>query len=858
MNFFKLLLFILLVLTAHLSAENESLEKVTLQLQWKHQFEFSGFYAAKEKGFYKAVGLDVSFLEYDGQSTVDKVVKGRVDYGLDYSSIIAEYSKGKPIVFIANFFKQSPLVIIAQENIKTPSDLKGKKVMGVSDTIDNITLLNMLNKFNVGIKDIENVPTTFNVNDFISKKVDAMTAFSTNELYSLDKKGIKYNVFDPTVFGAEYYDLNLFTSKKKVEINPEEVKKFKEASIKGWKYALAHKEEVADLIMRKYNSQQRSKEALLYEAKQIENLMLSNVYPIGSIDRNRVKLIAENFKQGQFIDSNHLQLDNFIFKYHYHDTQDTAKYNSLYLSDQEKNYLERKKEIKMCVDPNWMPYETIENAQHVGIAADYMNHISSILNTPVTLVSTQTWSESLALFQNEQCDILSLVATTPNRMALMNFTNPYLTSPLVLATQDDKPFISDISELKEKRIGILRNYASAELLENKYLNIHFVKVNTTTIGLKMVEKGELYGFIDSLTPISYQIQKHFPTQLKIAGQLNEKLEMGIATHKNKPLLLAILNKSINSIKDETKQNILQRWGSYKFHHTDSGIKTVWKIFSPILLLAILLIISHYVLRQYNKKLKKQVEHNIEELRQKDEVLLQKQRMAAMGEMLSMIAHQWRQPLGAINFALMGIEVKLASGHFNLETKDGREKFLSYLEKKHQSINEYVQHLSTTTDDFRNFFNPNKSKELVPLTTPIENALSIVQMHMEKHGIEIVKDYQTETELRLYGNEVMQVILTLLKNAEDNFLINNIRDPKITIKTQKVNNNLMISIGDNGGGIPKDVVDKIFQPYYSTKNEKHGTGLGLYMSRIIIEEHHNGNLDMENKDAGVSFKIIFKT
>ncbi len=512
----------------------------------------------------------------------------------------------------------------------------------------------------------------------------------------------------------------------------------------------------------------------------------------------------------------------------------------------------------MCVDPSWMPYEIIENGKHIGISSDYMKHISSILNIPITLIPTNTWSESLAFFKNEQCDILSLVATTPNRIALMNFTTPYLASPLVLATQEDKPFISDISELKEKRIGILRNYSSAELLENKYLNIHFVKVNTTTIGLKMVKEGKLYGFIDSLTPISYQIQKHFPAELKIAGQLSEKLEMGIATHKNKPLLLSVLNKSINSIKDETKQNILQRWGSYKFHKGNNGAKAAWKILFPILLLGILLLISHYVLRQYNKKLKKQVQQNIEELRKKDETLLQKQRMAAMGEMLSMIAHQWRQPLGAINFALMGIEVKLASGHFNLETKDGREKFLSYLEKKHQSINDYVQHLSTTTDDFRNFFNPNKSKELVPLTTPIENALSIVQIHMEKRGIEIIKDYQEETELLLYRNEVMQVVLTLLKNAEDNFLINNITDPKITIKTQKVNNNLVISIGDNGGGIPKDVIDKIFQPYYSTKDEKNGTGLGLYMSRIIIEEHHNGNLHMQNSDAGASFEMIFKT
>jgi len=307
MYIFKVWLWSLMFFNLLLHADTPTLEKVTLQLQWKHQFEFAGFYAAKEKGFYKDVGLDVSLLEYDGGDTIDEVAKGQTDYGVDYSSLISAYGNGKPIVFVANFLKQSPLVIVAQENIKSPAELKHKTIMGVSDTIDNITLINMLNKFDVQMKDIVSVPTSFTLDDFKNKRVDAIVVYTTNELYTLNKLGIKFTLFNPTIYGTEYYDVNLFTSKDKAKKNPEQVKRFKQASIKGWNYALTHKKEIVNLILKKYNNQNKSKKALLYEAQQIENLMLPNVYPVGSIDENRVKLIAENFRQSGYM-LNNIQL----------------------------------------------------------------------------------------------------------------------------------------------------------------------------------------------------------------------------------------------------------------------------------------------------------------------------------------------------------------------------------------------------------------------------------------------------------------------------------------------------------------------------------------------------------------------
>ncbi|HIQ46299.1 MAG TPA: HAMP domain-containing histidine kinase [Sulfurovum sp.] len=282
----------------------------------------------------------------------------------------------------------------------------------------------------------------------------------------------------------------------------------------------------------------------------------------------------------------------------------------------------------------------------------------------------------------------------------------------------------------------------------------------------------------------------------------------------------------------------------------------WKILFPFLLVAILLLLSHYAMRQYNKRLKQLVEEKINELEKKDELLIQQHRMAAMGEMLSMISHQWKQPLGAINSAIMGIKIKIDSGKFDLSSPSERKKFISYLNRKHASILEYVDYLSHTTDDFRNFFDPGKSKEMTSLNTPIENALNIVQKSLKKNGIEVITDFKTEAQLMMYPNEVMQVMINLLKNAEDNFLEKKTPNPKIMIGTFLKEEHFMIRVCDNGGGIPEETAKHIFEPYFSTKNNKMGTGLGLYMSKIIMENHHYGSLLVRNVASSVCFELIF--
>ena len=399
-----LLLFYFLVLNLYSNNNDSSnLEKIKLQLQWEHQFEFAGFYAAKEKGFYKEVGLDVEFIEFNlKKNIVDEVLKGNANYGLTYSSFIVDYMQGKPLVFVANFFKQSPLVLVTQKDINTPADLKDKKIMGLLDSSHKQTVLTMLDKFNLTEKDFQNIPRKFGIESFVDKKVDALSVFTTNEIYILDKLGVKYNILDPAAFGTKFYDLNLFTTKSEAKNNPIRVENFKKASIKGWEYALKNKEELVDIIIKKYNIQNKSKEALLFEANQIEYLMLSNIYPIGSIDLNVVQIISDNFAQSLFIPKKSREtLESFIYK---------TEENHLELTSKQKDYLIEKKELKFCVDPNWMPLEKIENGKHIGIAAELIKLISKNIETPLELVETNDWSQSLEMAKRRECDIIALAA----------------------------------------------------------------------------------------------------------------------------------------------------------------------------------------------------------------------------------------------------------------------------------------------------------------------------------------------------------------------------------------------------------------------------------------------------------------
>ncbi len=244
--------------------------------------------------------------------------------------------------------------------------------------------------------------------------------------------------------------------------------------------------------------------------------------------------------------------------------------------------------------------------------------------------------------------------------------------------------------------------------------------------------------------------------------------------------------------------------------------------------------------------------DITERQKAEEALAQQARMVQMGEMISMIAHQWRQPLNAISLTASNLRLKFDFKEFDSKSQEGFTKCSLEFSRELDNIQEYIRNLSSTIDDFRNFYKTNKESVCVKLEDVISKSMKIISISLHEDNIELIEEYSSNEKVELHENEMMQVILTIFKNAQDQFLEKEIEKPSIKVLTNKKT----ISICDNAGGVPKDIISKIFDPYFSTKSEKNGTGLGLYMSKIIIEEHHKATLSVKNIDGGACFTIEF--
>lgn len=248
----------------------------------------------------------------------------------------------------------------------------------------------------------------------------------------------------------------------------------------------------------------------------------------------------------------------------------------------------------------------------------------------------------------------------------------------------------------------------------------------------------------------------------------------------------------------------------------------------------------------NTELEKKLKQEILIRRQKEEMLLQQTRQAAMGEMISMIAHQWRQPLTVISLTADNIFLDLQFGTLDNEK----------LEHALSGIVSQVKYLSETIDDFRQFFVPNKDKENMLLHECLEGAYHIIGPSLLSKNIKVEKLYEDTTRISLYKNELVQVFINFLKNAQDAFIDNPVKNAFIKLHTREYEDYVEVLISDNAGGIPIEIQQQIFEPYFTTKSKKNGTGLGLYMSKTIIQDHSCGSIKVDNIDKGVLFTIQF--
>ncbi|WP_419764325.1 MAG: transporter substrate-binding domain-containing protein [Arcobacter sp.] len=281
------------------------------------------------------------------------------------------------------------------------------------------------------------------------------------------------------------------------------------------------------------------------------------------------------------------------------------------LNNEEIKYLKKKKIIKMCVLPDWLPFEQIDNnGNHKGIGADLMKIISKYLDTPIKLVATKQWSESLQNIRDRKCDILPVAMDVASRRDAMNFTKPYVAEPFVIATKADKLFIKDSNALSNKKVGIVKSYAFIDVLKQRNPLIQIVDVENTKEGLERVSSGELFGYIDTMPTIGYGIQKYSMFDLKIAGRLEFDIKLSIASRNDEPLLNTIMQKALDEISEEQKRTIVNKWIEIKVAQ-EVNYTLLWQTSLVFAIIVLIILYKNRTVHLLNKDLTK-AKNEIEE------------------------------------------------------------------------------------------------------------------------------------------------------------------------------------------------------------------------------------------------------
>lgn len=250
------------------------------------------------------------------------------------------------------------------------------------------------------------------------------------------------------------------------------------------------------------------------------------------------------------------------------------------------------------------------------------------------------------------------------------------------------------------------------------------------------------------------------------------------------------------------------------------------------------------LESLNRSLEERVEKTVNDLRRKDQMLIQQSRLAAMGEMINNIAHQWRQPLNNVGLIIQNLQLSFESGTISSEEMGSEISKAMAL----------IMHMSRTIDDFRNFFREDKEKQKFCVNRAVGRALEFVSAALKSRGIQVEIESGPDVIVNGYPNEYAQVLLNIISNASEEFGERSVTDPRIFIRITTENGRSAVYIRDNCGGIPVEIMPKIFDPYFTTREPDKGSGIGLYMSKVIIEQNMGGRLSARNVDCGAEFRI----
>lgn len=551
------------LLASPLAGAQASGQPTVLQLHWRHQFEFAGFYAALEQGYYRQAGIELSIREYQPElDLVDEVLSQRASFGIWGSQLISERLRGRPIVLLANYFKRSPLVILSDAEIRLPSDLRGRRLMVPASDIGTISYQIMFREFGLSQADLTLVPHSFSVDEFVRGEVDAMSAFLTDQPYAVRQAGKAFNVLDPNNYGAELYDVNLFTSAELAAAEPARVRAFLAASNRGWAYALEHPQELVELILERYNSQQRSREQLLFEARETAKVMLPKVYPPGSIDPQRLRRMAELYVQIGEADSV-APLQGFVFDA---EQQPVSAGSSLQLSAEERAWLARHPRLRVSNELDWPPFDYFENGAPKGYSVGLVKLLAEKLGVDLEFVQGDSWEQLVERFCAGEIDLLQPTDRPARVRECGLFSSPIIRETTQFLTRKGGRTVHAIDDLFGGTVASPRGWEQTELLRELYGDrLQLLETSGIREAIEAVRDGRADFTLDFGSVLRHHVHQLGYTNLQVqgiwdkAGKGGEFDALYLATPRQQPLLQGLIEKALGQISAAEKEHLQTLW-----------------------------------------------------------------------------------------------------------------------------------------------------------------------------------------------------------------------------------------------------------------------------------------------------------
>ncbi len=533
----KLVFLIFVFLFSNLSAA----EKVSLQLKWKHSFQFAGFYMAKEKGFYKDTGLNVTLKELESQTDLVKsMVSGESNYGIGDSALIYYKLKKQPIVLMMPVLETSPLAILTTKDINSLTDFKSDSILINEFSLKSPAVLSMLYISNIDINKLKPQIGVFTVNDIEKQKLDLYAVYTPNQPYFLKKHHIKYRLFSPADYGLDFYGDILFTSQNEIDNHFERSVRFMDASKRGWEYALSHIDETIQVIQEKYNSQHYSKEELLYQAHSYQKLITKNY----KFNRHKIETIKIIFQLLYKIDNN-FNYNDFVL-------------NRFIATKSGRDFL-KQHIIKCITTTNWAPFNLLNNGKTVGLSIDYWNIIADKLHIDNSCYKTDSFSQVLEDIKTKKADLTISTSETPDRKEYAVFSKSYVTFPVAVAAKKGAEYTPDIDAIKNKTFALAKNHTATKLLLEKVPNLKYIETNNLEESLKLVESGKADATVEILPVLAYTINNKNFDNLEISGETELQFPVKFMIREDYKELLPMINRVIDSIDEQTRKKIYDRW-----------------------------------------------------------------------------------------------------------------------------------------------------------------------------------------------------------------------------------------------------------------------------------------------------------